>query len=129
MYFWLLQSLKLKWVNSNCLIIANLVNICNSLHCISSCKFCFKSRAIRAKINSRDCSVQVGSESIKQVDLGAHLDAELTMKRRVTTVAASCFYYLCCLHQTHSRIGTEVTMLLMLRMTPSYPDYCNSFLL
>jgi hypothetical protein len=53
----------------------------------------FGSRINLAKLNFVDCSVLVGSESIKPStvvhDLGVDLDAELNMKRHVAKVAAS----------------------------------------
>lgn len=92
----------------------------------------FGSRASLAKINSRDCTVQVGSESIKPStvvrDLGVHLDAELTMKRHVAAVAAACFYHLRRLRQIRRRVGTEVTIQLVLAFITSRLDYCNSVL-
>ena len=58
----------------------------------------FGSRVNLAKLNAVDCSVLVGSESIKPLtvvrDLGVDLDAELNMTRHVAKVAASCFYHL-----------------------------------
>ena len=58
----------------------------------------FGSRSNLAKLKGRDCSVCIGSESIKPStivrDLGVHLDDELTMKQHVAKVAASCFYHL-----------------------------------
>jgi hypothetical protein len=92
----------------------------------------FGSRANHTKLNGKDCSVLVGTESIKPStvvrDLGVHLDAELTMKRHVAKVAASCFYHLRRLRQIRRRVGTEVTTQLVLAFITSRLDYCNSVL-
>jgi len=46
---------------------------------------------------NHDCSVCVGSESIQPVtvvrDLGAYLDAELTMNQHVSKIAAASFFH------------------------------------
>ena len=92
----------------------------------------FGSRASLAKLQSRDCSIQVGTESIKPSavvrDLGVHLDAELSMKKHVAIVASSCFYHLRRLRQIRRRVGTEVTTQLVLAFITSRLDYCNSLL-
>ena len=92
----------------------------------------FGSRANLAKISSRDCSVQVGSDVIKPSavvrDLGVQLDSELTMKRHVAMVAASCFYHLRRLRQIRRRAGKEVTIQLVIAFITSRLDYCNSVL-
>ena len=83
-------------------------------------------------MNCRECSVQIGSESIKPStvvrDLGVLLDAELTMKRHVATVAALCFYLFLRLRQIRRRVGAEVTTRLVLAFITSRLDYCNSVL-
>ena len=92
----------------------------------------FGSRINLAKLNAVDCSVLVGSESIKPStvvrDLGVDLDAELNMKRHVAKIAASCFYHLRRLRQIRRRVGTEVTTQLVLAFVTSRLDYCNSVL-
>ena len=92
----------------------------------------FGSRSNLAKLKGRDCSVCIGSESIKPStivrDLGVHLDDELTMKQHVAKVAASCFYHLRRLRQIRRRVGTEVTTQLVLAFVTSRLDYCNSVL-
>jgi hypothetical protein len=69
----------------------------------------FESRANLAKIQTRDCLVRVGSESIKPStvvrDLGVYLDEELTTKQHIAKVAAACFYHL---RQIRQRVGREV---------------------
>jgi hypothetical protein len=83
-------------------------------------------------MNSRDCTVQVGSEFIEPSTvvryLGVHLDAELNMKRHFATVAASCFYHLRRIRQIRRRVGTEVTTQLVLAFITPRLDYCNSVL-
>jgi len=58
----------------------------------------FGLRTNLTKISSRDCTVQIGDEVIQPSavvrDLGVHLDYELSMKRHISMVAASCFYHL-----------------------------------
>ena len=92
----------------------------------------FGSRANLARLNGRDRSVLVGSEPIKPStfvrDLGVLLDTELTMKRHVAKVAASCFYHLRRLRQIRRRVGMEVTTQLVLAFITSRLDYCNSVL-
>ena len=92
----------------------------------------FGSRINLAKLNAVDCSVLVGSESIKPStvvrDLGVDLDAELNMKRHVAKVPASCLYHLRRLRQIRRRVGTEVTTQLVLAFATSRLDYCNSVL-
>jgi len=92
----------------------------------------FGSRESLAKFSGRDCAVQVGSELIQPStvvqDLGVYLDAELNMKQRVATVAASCFYHLRRIRQIHRRVETEVTMQIVLAFITSRLDYSNSVL-
>jgi Reverse transcriptase (RNA-dependent DNA polymerase)/Endonuclease-reverse transcriptase len=92
----------------------------------------FGSRANLAKIKARDCSVRVGSESIKPSnavrDLGVYLDEELTMKQHIAKVAAACFYHLRRIRQIRRRVGKEVATQLVLAFVTSRLDYCNSVL-
>jgi len=84
------------------------------------------------KLAKHDCSVCVGSESIQPAtvvrDLGAYLDAELTMNQHVSMIAAASFFHLRRLRQIRRRVGTEVTILLVLTLITSRLDYCNSLL-
>jgi len=77
-------------------------------------------------------SVQVGSATIHPSavvrHLGLHLDSELSMKHHVAKVAAVCFYHLRRLRQIRRRVGTEVTIRLVLAVVISRLDYCNSLL-
>ena len=59
-------------------------------------------------------------------DLGLHLDSELSMKHHVAKVAAVCFYHLRRLRQISRRVGTEVTIRLVLAVVIYRLDYCNS---
>jgi len=92
----------------------------------------FGSRANLAKMSGRDCSVRIGAEVIKPSadvrDLGVQLDSELTMKRHVAIVAASCFYHLRRLRQIRRCAGKEVTTQLVIAFITSRLDYCNSVL-
>jgi len=77
--------------------------------------------------------VQVGDEVIQPSaaarDLGVHLDSELSMKRHVGMVAASCFYHLRRLRQMgRRRAGEEVTTQLVITYFTSRLDYCDSVL-
>ena len=82
------------------------------------------SRANLRKLANHDCSVCVGSESIQPAtvvrDLGAYLDAELTMNQHVSKIAAASFFHLRCLRQIRRRVGTEVTSGSYLHL--SHPD-------
>ena len=76
--------------------------------------------------------MRVGSETIQPStsvrDLGVYLDAELTMKQHASKVAAACFYHLRRLRQIRRRVGTEVTIRLVLALITSRLDYYNSLL-
>ena len=61
-------------------------------------------------------------------DLGAYLDAELTMNQHVSKIAAASFFHLRRLRQIRRRVGTEVTIRLILALITSRLDYCNSLL-
>jgi len=50
------------------------------------------------------------------------------MKQHVTKVAAICYYRLRRLHQIRRRVGSEVTIQLVLALIMSRIDYCNSAL-
>ena len=60
-------------------------------------------------------------------DLGLHFVSELSMKHHVAK-AAVCFYHLPRLQQIRWRLGTEVTIWLVLAVVISRLDYCNSVL-
>ena len=70
------------------------------------------------KLASYDYSLRVESNTIQPStfvrDLRVYLDAKLTMKQHVSKVAAACFYHLCRLRQILRRVGTEVTVRLVL---------------
>jgi len=80
----------------------------------------FGSHANLRKLANHDCSVCVGSESIQLAtdvrDLGAYLDAELTMYQHVSKIAAASFFHLRRLHQIRRRVSTEVTIRLVLAL-------------
>jgi len=62
-------------------------------------------------------------------DLGLHLDSELSLKHHVAKVMATvCFHHLRRLRQIRRRVGTEVTIRLVLAVVISRLDYCNSVL-
>ena len=92
----------------------------------------FGSRAGLRKLANHLCSVCVGPESIQPAtvvrDLGAYLDAELTMNQHVSKIAAASFFHLRRLRQIRRRVGTEVTIRLVLALITSRLDYCNSLL-
>ena len=72
--------------------------------------------------------VSVQSQSSRHTvvrDLGAYLDAELTMNQHVSNVAAASFFHL---RQIRRRVATEVTIRLVLALITSRLDYYNSLL-
>jgi len=95
---------------------------------------CFGSKSNLSQLNKRDCTVKVKvCSSIIQLaavvrDLGLHLDSELSMKQHVNKVAAICYYHLRRLRQIRRRVGSEVTIRLVLALIMSRIDYCNSAL-
>jgi hypothetical protein len=92
----------------------------------------FGSRANLKKLCDRDCSLQVGPDTIQPStvvrNLGVLFDSELSMKQHVAKVAATCFYHLRRLRQIRRRVGAEVTTQLVLAFITSRLDYCNSVL-
>ena len=92
----------------------------------------FGSRSNLLKLRNTDSSLQVGSSQIQPStvvrDLGLHLDSELSMSQHIAKVAATCFYHLRRLRQIRRRVGTEVTIRLVLAVVMSRVDYCNSTL-
>jgi len=92
----------------------------------------FGSKSNLSKLSTANTSVQVGSATIHTsavvCDLGLHLDSELSMKHHVAKVAAVCFYHLRRLRQIRRRVGTEVTIRLVLAVVISRLEYCNSLL-
>jgi len=92
----------------------------------------FGSKLNLSKLSTANKSVQVGSATIHPSaivrDLGLYLDSELSMKHHVAKVAAVCFYHLRHLRQIRRRVGTEVTIRLVLAVVISRLDYCNSLL-
>jgi len=92
----------------------------------------FGSRANLRKLANHDCSVCVGSESIQPAtvvrDLGTYLDAELTINQHDSKIAATSFFHLCRLRQISRRVGTEVTIRLVLALITSRLDYCKPLL-
>jgi len=84
------------------------------------------------KLATHDQSLRISSETIKPTtvvrDLGVLLDSELSMKHHVTKLAAVCHYHLRRLRQIRRRVGMETTTRLVLAMTTSRLDYCNSVL-
>ena len=74
----------------------------------------------------------IGSESIQTAtvvrDLGAHLDAELTMNRHVSKIAAASFFHLRRLRQTVAASAQRSLCgsYLHLPLITSRLDYCNS---
>jgi len=87
-------------------------------------------RRVGRKLSTANTSVQVGSVTIHPSavvrDLGLHLGSELSMKHHVAKVAAVCFYHLRRLRQISRRVGTEVTIRLVLAVVIYRLDYCNS---
>jgi len=61
-------------------------------------------------------------------DLGLLMDSELSMKQHVNKVAAICYCHLRRLRQIRRRVGSEVTIRLVLALIISRIDYCNSAL-
>jgi len=57
-----------------------------------------------------------------------NLDAELTVNQHVSKIAATSFFHLRRLRQICRRVGTEVTIRLVLALITSRLDYCNSLL-
>ena len=55
-------------------------------------------------------------------------DAEMTMNQHVSKIAAASFFHLRRLRQIRRRVGTEVTIRLVLALITSRLDYCNSLL-
>ena len=92
----------------------------------------FGSRVNLKKLCDRDCSLQVGSDTIKPStvvrNLGVLFDSELSMKQHVAKVAATCFFHLRRLRQIRRRVGADVTTQLVLAFITSRLDYCNSVL-
>jgi len=92
----------------------------------------FGSRANLKKLRDRDCSLQVGSDTIQPStvvrNLGVLFDSELSMKQHVAKVGATCFYHLRRLRQIRRRGGADVTTQLVLAFITSRLDYCNSVL-
>ena len=72
----------------------------------------FGSWANLRKVKDRECSLQAGSDLIQPStlvrNLGVLFDAELSMKKHVARVAATCFYHLRRLRQIRRRVGAEV---------------------
>jgi len=52
----------------------------------------------------------------------------LTMKQHINRMSAACYYQLRQLRQIRRRVGTEVTIQLVLELVTSRLDYCNSVL-
>ena len=92
----------------------------------------FGSKSNLSKLSTANTSVQVGSATFQPSavvrDLGLHLDSELSMKHHVAKVAAVWIYHLRGLRQIRRRVGTEVTIRLVLAVVISRLDYCNSVL-
>ena len=80
----------------------------------------FGSKSNLAQLNKRDRSNKVCSSIIQPAaivrDLGLLLDSELSMKQHVTKVAAICYYHLRRLRQIRRRVGSEVTIWLVLAL-------------
>jgi len=78
----------------------------------------FGSQSNLAKLSRTDCTIQVGSSAIQPStvvrDLGLHLDSQLSMKQHVAKVAATCYYQSRRLRQIRRRVGSEVTIRLIL---------------
>ena len=90
----------------------------------------FGSYANLAKMSCRGCSVEIDAEVLKPSadmhNLGIQLDFELTMKRHVAMVAASCFYPLRRIRKIRRQARKEVTTKLVTVFITSHLDYCNS---
>ena len=85
-----------------------------------------------AKLSKQDYSIRIGASTIQPStvvhDLGVHLDSELSMKQHVANVAASCFYHLYRLRQIRRSVNSDAATRLVLALTMSRLDYCNSVL-
>ena len=92
----------------------------------------FGSRANLCKLSSVGLSLSVGDDVIQPVtvvlDLGVHLDAELTMKQHISRIVSSCFFQLRRERQARRSAGEEVTKRLVTALVLSRLDYCNAAL-
>ena len=61
-------------------------------------------------------------------DLGAMIDAELTMQEHVNRTAQTCFYHLRRLRSVRQQLGCDVTAQLVSALVLSRLDYCNAVL-
>jgi hypothetical protein len=61
-------------------------------------------------------------------DLGAMIDAELTMQEHVNRTAQTCFYHLRRLRSVRQQLGRDVTAQLVSALVLSRLDYCNAVL-
>ena len=59
-------------------------------------------------------------------DLGVHLDNQLTMKKHISVLTRTCFFYLPRPHQVRRTVGREVTQRLVSAVILSRLDYCNA---
>ena len=87
----------------------------------------FGSRATLCKLSSVDLSLLVGDDVIQLVtvvrDLGAHLDAELTVKQHISRIVSSCFFQLRRQRQVCRSAGEEVTKRLVSALILSRLDF------
>jgi len=84
------------------------------------------------KLTDTDLTVDTGTMMICPVktilDLGVHLDSELTMKIPISKVVSSCYTQLCRIRQVRRLIRQDVAQQLVSAFILSRLDYCNSLL-